>query len=461
MTSLISRQGQHNKSTDNKPTNNKVFAALLAVVFIMPWPHGGEVVWQYLLFSTCIFSLAAIYFINNTNKKGNTFSALKSIKIPLTLLGMWLLFQVFQIIPLPIDLNKNNWQTISIAPNVTLIELIKHTSYITIFILTLLLLNTKQRILILAKTLFISSAIITFYSLIDFYSAGSISIIEPFPPWDFYSHDTIHGTFSYKNHFASFLLLTIPLGFGLVFINLSTLQKKGGALKTLNFFLSWNGLISVLTILMSITLVLNSSRAGNAALLVSFMCTMAYIVLIKRKKISWKKFILSTITTLLLFFVIFISGISDNLISRYENDSDNGREQLRNTAISILKDHPITGSGAGTFPVIHQQYKSSELNSSIMWQRVHNDYLEMLGNQGIVGFTLLGSSILLLFMKLFRRFNTKNSPLFALQLACIISTLAILIHSIVDFNFQLPVNAVYFYLILAIGIKIPSLKMKK
>jgi hypothetical protein len=38
------------------------------------------------------------------------------------------------------------------------------------------------------------------------------------------------------------------------------------------------------------------------------------------------------------------------------------------------------------------------------------------------------------------------------------SAIAILLHSLVGFNFQLPVNAIYFYLILAIGIKIPQLR---
>ena len=462
----MSSTRQKNRIDDEKSTNDKVFAALLFSVFILPWPHGGEIVWQYLLFTTCIFSLAATYLINNINNINNSFTALKSIKIPLMLLGTWLLFQVLQIIPLPIDLpyidwqgieeqnpKKHRWQTISIAPSVTLIEIIKNTSYITVFILTLLLLNTKQRIITVTKTLFIGATIISIYSLIDLYSAGSVSIVEPLPPWDYYSYNIIHGTFSYKNHFASFLLLTIPLGAGLIFTNIQVAKCKNNRLKFMRFLLSENSFILIGTILMLITLIINSSRAGNGALLISCVCTMAYITFIKRKKISWKKIILSTITTLLLLFILLLSGVSDNLISRYDNENDNGREQLRNTAISILRDYPIIGSGAGTYPVIHQQYKSPLLDGSIMWQRVHNDYLEMLDNQGIVGFTLLGSAILLLFLKLFRRCKTNNNSLFGLQVGCMTATIAILIHSIADFNFQIPVNAVYFYLILGIGIR--------
>ena len=119
----------------NKPTNNKIFVTLLLIIFIMPWPHGGEVVWQYLLFASSIFTLAAIYFFNSRDNIASSFAGLNSIKTPLMLLAAWLVYQLLQVIPLPISFSdlitqqttlQNTWQTISIAPNITLIELIKH-----------------------------------------------------------------------------------------------------------------------------------------------------------------------------------------------------------------------------------------------------------------------------------------------------------------------------------------------
>lgn len=455
--------------TNNGPKNTKAFEALLLIAFIMPWPHGGEIVWQYLLFTTGIFTLATVYFINNSQTLVTNFTNLNSIKTPLILLGAWLIFQILQIIPLPTNFlnmseqsfHTNEWPPLSVATNATIIELLKNTSYITIFTLALLLLNTKQRILKLTSTLFISSAIITMYSLIDFYSAGKLNIIDPLPPWDYYSHNAIHGTFSYKNHLASFLILTIPLGFGLIFTHKPTKANTSKTLLAMNLILSKHSFVIFFSILMITTLVLNSSRAGNAALLLSFMTVMTYLTVKKRKSITRKKALSSLVVTFSLLLIILFSGVADKLVTRYENESDNGREKLRTTAISVFKQHPIVGSGAGTFPVIHQQYKSSELSGSIMWQRVHNDYLEMLSNQGIIGFLLLASAIALLFLTLLKGINLNNRSLTGLQLACITSSLAILIHSLMDFNFQLPVNAVYFYLILAIGIKIPLVQRSK
>ena len=225
------------KNTQHKPTNNKVFIALLSITFLLPWPHGGEVIWQYFLFSSSIFSLATIYFIKQFNSTDNYFSALENVRFPLILLGAWLLFQVLQIIPLPVhlseikllgveplNLNATPWQTISIAPNITLLEIIKHTSYVTIFILALSLLTTKKRLITLTKTIFIGSALIALYSLINHYTKGAFDLISSIPPWTASWEKAAHGTFSYQNHYASFLTITLPLGYGLIYANIKNLS---------------------------------------------------------------------------------------------------------------------------------------------------------------------------------------------------------------------------------------------
>lgn len=100
-----------------------------------------------------------------------------------------------------------------------------------------------------------------------------------------------------------------------------------------------------------------------------------------------------------------------------------------------------------------------------MWQRAHNDYLELLSTQGIIGFSLLGAAIFLLYFRLAKGLklsinkNTKN--LYGLQVAGFCSVTAMLIHSLADFNFQLPANTVYFFVILAIGIRAKSLNTRQ
>jgi O-antigen ligase len=476
--------------TNSKPSNSKLFVALLITVFIMPWPHGGEVAWQYLFFTTGIFTLATIYFVNNSQKLSSKFTNLNSIKTPLILLSAWLLFQVLQVIPLPFNIahnlttitalsiteasiNTNHWQTISIAPNLTLVELIKNTSYLTVFILALLLLNTKQRILTLANTLFFGSAIIALYSLINHYTKGAFDLVSSIPPWTAPWERATHGTFSYQNHYASFLTLTIPLGYGLMYANLKKrdTQQLGKTYlnKMIDLISSVNGIYLLSLLIMVTALFKTASRGGNSIFVISIALTYLCVLLQqkKSKKQKVKKVLLLLISMLAIGIFIFTTGVTNSLTNRLDSQGykPNGRDIMHQTAFAIIKESPIVGTGAGTYPILQHKYKSSLLGTSAMSKRAHNDYLELLANQGIIGFSLLAMATLLLLRPLSNGLkkgsSKRNKNLYGLQVGSFCGVIAILLHSLADFNFHLPVNAVYFYLLVAIGIKIPLLKTKE
>jgi O-antigen ligase len=473
------------KNDVNNQANNKTFVTLLIITFILPWPHGGEIIWQYLIFCIGIFTLCLIYSINISKTSLNitkNFSFLKSVKVALLLLSVWLLFQLLQVVPLPIylssylsniaeqDLISNNWNTISIAPNITIIEIIKHTSYVAIFILMLLLINTKQRVLNLTNTLFFSSAIIAVYSLVNHHTNGAFNIISSIPPWTMSWEKATHGTFSYQNHYASFLTLTIPLGFGLLYSNIkkNTIQKigKGKVVKILNLIMTINGLYLLSILIMLIALFKTASRGGNSIFVISIAITYLCIVFQqkKSKKEKIKKLTLSAISLIVVSIIIISTGVTDSLTQRLEKQgySTSGRDLMHQTAFSIIKERPLVGAGAGTYPILQHKFKPALLGNTSMSKRAHNDYLELLTNQGIIGFSLLALATVLLLLNLFTSLkkNKDTGSLYGLQVASFCSVIAILLHSFVDFNFHLPANAIYFFIILAIGLKIPLIQSK-
>ena len=92
----------------------------------------------------------------------------------------------------------------------------------------------------------------------------------------------------------------------------------------------------------------------------------------------------------------------------------------------------------------------------------HNDYLEFASETGAVGFSLLFLPIFYLlgrmiisFLKEHRRYRS------AILLGCIGSTLGLLIHSLTDFNLQIPANALIFAVILGIGYKAACIESQK
>jgi O-antigen ligase len=467
--------------------NNSLFVALLLLVFLLPWPHGGEILWQYLFFAMGFFMLLALVCLKNSYSPQSPFAGLRPVKTPLLLLGAWLVYGLLQSLPLPLNVLalftpvefKNavhlselsadkTTRTLSIAPGVSLAETLKHASYVAVFMLSLLLVNNKQRLLLLLNVLFASSALIALYSVINVTTNGALSFIESIPPWTAPWSKAGHGSFSYQNHYASFLTLTIPLGFGVIYQQSQAAKRNEGVGRTrlqhlLDFLLSRSGIYFVALLVMLSALITTSSRGGNSIFIISLLLT-ALAVLTqqrgkKRKSVSWLKKGAYTFTALgSLLLALFLTGITDSLTNRLAKQgfTPNGRDLMHHTAVAIIKDYPLFGSGAGTYPILQHHYKSPLLGNTEMSKKAHNDYLELLANQGVIGFTLFAMAIFMLYRRLFMALKKQAKPnaMYGIQVGCFCSSTAILLHSLADFNFHLPVNTVYFFLILAIAINV-------
>jgi O-antigen ligase len=84
----------------------------------------------------------------------------------------------------------------------------------------------------------------------------------------------------------------------------------------------------------------------------------------------------------------------------------------------------------------------------------HNDYLEFASDTGLLGVALLFLPILYLLAKMIISFlDDPRRYRRSITLGCIGSSLALLIHSMTDFNLQVPANALIFAVVLGIGYK--------
>lgn len=465
-------------------TYEMIFTIFLLAVFLIPWPHGGELTVEILPFSFVISILLCILFIKNHSILQESHEALNTIRIPLIVFALWIIFSLFQSLNLPsslvhflsptkasinIDI-KSSTDTLSISPSLSLMETLQHISYLSTFLLAFILLNSSKRVEKLASTMFLSSALMAIYSLINQYTNGSITINSAIEPWQHsWSLNTyISGAISYKNHYASFLAFTIPLGVGLIYSKLKN-EKYKFSLKnkatSVIYFLSSTNTIYILSLfLMIITLIKTTSRGGILAFIVGVVLTLITLVAIKRVKINRKRIANFGIIIFLLATAAIFSGTTDNLITRVESVGLNqhGRDLLRSATLDIFTDYPLFGSGPGTYSVILDKYKSFELENSKMWSRgSHNDYLELLASHGIIGFLLLGSALLILFRQVALGLRRYHSSLFGIQISCFCGITIIMTSAALDFNFQLPVNAIYFYLLLAMAVRIPLIKTSK
>ena len=126
------------------------------------------------------------------------------------------------------------------------------------------------------------------------------------------------------------------------------------------------------------------------------------------------------------------------------------REDPAVYTLPLIKDYPVFGSGPGTFYVAFPAYRPEKVVN--FYDYTHNDYAQFAAETGVVGLGLLGLVVAFSLAAALRAQWVRRDPLMrGMSFASIMGVTAILIHSWVDFNLQIPANAVYFMVLLALG----------
>src|SRR6185295_10571752 len=82
----------------------------------------------------------------------------------------------------------------------------------------------------------------------------------------------------------------------------------------------------------------------------------------------------------------------------------------------------------------------------------HNDYAQFAAETGLVGLGIMGLFVVItLAAALIAQWKRRDPLMRGMSFACIMGVTSILIHSWVDFNLQIPANAMFFMVLLALG----------
>ena len=116
----------------------------------------------------------------------------------------------------------------------------------------------------------------------------------------------------------------------------------------------------------------------------------------------------------------------------------------------MFEQKPILGWGLGTFPTVYPKYRTFYTNTFV--NEAHDDYLQLLSETGLLGFVIMLWFVLTAYIGAARKLgNWTHDPNGALGLMAMLGITGIVIHSLVDFNLQVPANAAFFYVLCVIA----------
>jgi O-antigen ligase len=314
---------------------------------------------------------------------------------------------------------------------------LKSAAYVAFFALSLALLDRHERIVAAAYTLVISGFAQAMYG-------GLSSLSQPGAP--------AHGSFANRDHLAGYLVMCLSIGLGLLISNLTgdvSRSWKQFLRNIIAWILSSRMLLRLALVVMVIALVLTQSRMGNTSFFVSLLIAGAVGLLLAKRATKSMVVLIASLIVIDIFIVGAYFGVQ-RVLNRIEQTTiqTENRPDIASDTLQMWKDYPVFGSGLGSFRVVFPRYSQQDLGA--LYTHTHNDYLEFASETGVVGISLLGLLALTSLLAALRAQVARGDPLMrGIAFGALMAIIALGIHSTVDFNLQIPANALTFMLVLA------------
>jgi O-antigen ligase len=395
------------------------------------------------------------------------------VAVPLFLVALVLL----QIIPLPASLirllhNTGNqlsgtyFATTSIAPYETLSHLVILLTYLAAFYLTLAVCQRPNGSRHLIFALLALGTFEACYGLVQYLTGWQ----QIFTYVKKHNLEQATGTYINPNHYAGLLEMVLPFALAFAFYQFGKIPKArpDTAHRMPSFFSDQESqkffLLLFLAVILFVALVFSTSRMGIVSAVVSTLLLFTLIATSRLRRVNAA-----------VFAILFLSaGIGmtvwigpEPVLARFKAleqghaVTDQIRWSIWQDTLQLIRQHPWLGTGLGTFQIAYPSVQTILLTMFV--NHANNDYLEFASDLGLPMGLFLFGAVFYLLVRSIRRFRI-SEPRFerAAALGCFGGVVAILLHSVTDFNVYIPANALLFVVILglayACSFQLPSKK---
>ncbi len=262
------------------------------------------------------------------------------------------------------------------------------------------------------------------------------------PRWDW----AVFGPYVNRSHFAGYVVMAASLATGAA---LGALDRLRGAWRSRrrhawlvlggtegNTFVRWAAVVMVLVA----GLVASGSRGGVAAFgLAALMLPFA----------SGRRRTTAIAVALLAALGVAWIGLG-GIVAAFETRGIRAsRLDLWADMLPLVPDFPVFGVGLNAFSTAYPPYQTFWPGEWI--GEAHNEYLQVLLDLGLVGAGLFAALLFLVF-----RAALRGAARGGLELGLLGALLGLAIHNLVDFNWQIPANAVTWVALAALALNSPN-----
>ena len=157
---------------------------------------------------------------------------------------------------------------------------------------------------------------------------------------------------------------------------------------------------------------------------------------------SWKK---TAVCGLLIACLVGFMWLPPaQLVERFgalDDGTGEGRVPIWRDTLRLISAYPMLGCGLGGYDSAFLRYQTAVVDSAFPF--AHNDYLQVAAELGAIGFAIAAVLMLKVLGKAWRvAQRTSAADTRFLGIGCTGAMIAILIHSLADFNLYIPANAV-------------------
>jgi len=350
---------------------------------------------------------------------------------------------------------------LTVYSHATKTEFLKFLVYIAVFFLIITTMTNARQIRKMVLTIIFTGTGVAFLSLCQILSKSD----KIYGFWQSqYKIGSYGGPFINANHLAGYLELVILLALGFLISRetpgiIHSAKHWKQRLSLLESWLAKNILLIFIIVLTASGLFISASRGGILSL--TFSIGLFFLLLGLKKSQKGKRKIILLINGLIFICVLWL-GIGP-VITKFATLANSavasgGRLQVWRDTVQLSSDFPFFGIGLGNFQTLYPKYKT--IATPAFWEHAHNDYLEMLADTGGIGFPLFFGGIFILFFAIMKKWKDRRDPfVVGITLGGCTGALAILCHSVVEFNLHIPANA--FLLFVILGLCVVAVNLKK